>query len=100
MTEAFYDIDHLRKMSLGKHMQTSPIRYSIIRSSAPRFFEEKREDVVGHYIAFVRSPEPRGTWARGNAVALMPHPVCHFAAFWLLQHRLCTHEDNRVQVQG
>ena len=51
MTEAdapmFYDIDHLRKMSLGKHMQTSPIRYSIVRSSAPRFVEEKREDVVG-----------------------------------------------------
>lgn len=40
---AFYDIDHLRKMSVGRSVETSPIRYAVVRSRAPRFHDSTND---------------------------------------------------------
>ncbi|GAX73879.1 hypothetical protein CEUSTIGMA_g1329.t1 [Chlamydomonas eustigma] len=48
-TPVFYDIDHLRKMSVGRSVEMSPIRYSIIRSKAPRFPDNSNNVPFGVY---------------------------------------------------
>lgn len=44
-TPVFYDTDAGRKMTLAKSVEVSGRRYSIMRSTAPRLPDERREDV-------------------------------------------------------
>ena len=62
----FYDIDHLRKMSVGKSVQMSPIRYSIVRSTTPRFAEDKKGAVPGPYSTDCAHLKTTASQSRGT----------------------------------
>lgn len=63
----FYDIDNGRKKSIARSVETSPIRYSILRSMAPRFADHGNDKVpFGAYNTDTGSKKTMESHCRDN----------------------------------
>lgn len=66
MPAAFYNIDAGRKMSLSTSVEVSPLRYSIIRSQAPRFGDDTKDVPFGAYTVDTGSKKSLESYVRDN----------------------------------